>query len=96
MFNWLRSKQNKEIQEQRAIIDSLNHSLSHAHQAAKNEYHEKLIWLGAFAMQAGGTVELPAEFIEALQKSNYTVNINHDNTTNSYTIHLSSGPEAAK
>lgn len=60
---------------QMSVVRGLNDALGHTHEALALERYERLVFLGALALQAGGELTLPLEFIETVQGGNYSVNI---------------------
>lgn len=75
--------------QQESVIKSLNTALAESNEGREREYVEKKTWLGAFAMQAGGQVEMPLEFIRAIQEGDYSISVVVNNEKNALTVTLS-------
>lgn len=70
------------IVQQQAIINGMNLAIGQAYQRAQSEHYEKLVFLGALALQSGGKIVLPRTFIDAITEGDYRVQIGpgEDNT----------------
>lgn len=64
---------NETAETNRALLTSLTAS----HKNAENEQYQKLLFMGAIALQSGGMVSVPIEFIEMVQQGNYLVTTTH-------------------
>lgn len=85
-------EQNKQLTEllaaARSVITGLNSALGKSYTDAQTENFEKLILLGAIALQSGGEIVLPNAFISAVSTGEYSVEISPSQDKDSLVIRL--------
>lgn len=100
---WLRGKLLGEkyaeavelLQRYRWTVEGLNESLGNLHRCHQQERQEKMVYLGAIAMQSGGSFELPKAFLDTVMGGNYLLSIRPKEDGSAVVISVSEAEAAA-
>ncbi len=74
------------------VVASLEQALVAAQAETRAERHEKLVFLGAVAMQAGGEFLLPMPFLDTVSDGDYRLTIRTEDDKSAVRVTLTEGP----